>query len=206
MPLSSHPPPSNGPSRWLFLEITIPDLPLRDAVRNETTEPNINHQSCTARHSVFNVLRNALNTSSSPWLLQPQSPGRQKVSRPSESCPLMKCPSQRNIVRHALLLCHLTSFLLSRASLLSRVRLFAVPWIVAHQAPLSMGILQARIPEWVAMPFLQWIFPTQGLNPGLPHCRKILWATREAQRASSLQKKTSEPFLSSETVFMTINS
>ena len=25
-------------------------------------------------------------------------------------------------------------------------------WTVAHQAPLSMGILQARILEWVAMP------------------------------------------------------
>ena len=28
----------------------------------------------------------------------------------------------------------------------------ATPWIVACQAPLSMGILQARILEWVAMP------------------------------------------------------
>ena len=26
------------------------------------------------------------------------------------------------------------------------------PWTVAHQAPLSMGILQARILEWVAIP------------------------------------------------------
>ena len=30
--------------------------------------------------------------------------------------------------------------------------LFATPWTVALQAPLSMGILQARILEWVAMP------------------------------------------------------
>ena len=29
---------------------------------------------------------------------------------------------------------------------------FSTPWTVAHQAPLSMGILQARILEWVAMP------------------------------------------------------
>ena len=35
---------------------------------------------------------------------------------------------------------------------LSRVQLFATPWTVAHQAPLSMGIIQARILEWVAMP------------------------------------------------------
>ena len=27
-----------------------------------------------------------------------------------------------------------------------------IPWTVAHQAPLSMEILQARILEWVAMP------------------------------------------------------
>ena len=51
------------------------------------------------------------------------------------------------------------------------------------------GILQAKILEWVAVPFptpdqntgvgsrclLQGIFPTQGLNPGLPHCRQILY-------------------------------
>ena len=34
---------------------------------------------------------------------------------------------------------------------LARVQLFVTPWTVACQAPLSMGILQARILEWVAM-------------------------------------------------------
>ena len=34
----------------------------------------------------------------------------------------------------------------------SHVRLFVTLWTVAHQASLSMGILQARILEWVAMP------------------------------------------------------
>ena len=38
------------------------------------------------------------------------------------------------------------------AQALSCVRLFVTPWTVAHQAPLSMGILQARTLEWVAMP------------------------------------------------------
>ena len=33
------------------------------------------------------------------------------------------------------------------------------------------GISLARILGWVAISFLQGIFPTQGLNPGLPHCR-----------------------------------
>ena len=36
---------------------------------------------------------------------------------------------------------------------LGHVRLFATPWTVAHQAPLSVGILQARILEWVGYPF-----------------------------------------------------
>ena len=36
------------------------------------------------------------------------------------------------------------------------------------------GILQARILEWIAFPLLQGIFPTQGSNPGLPHCWRIL--------------------------------
>ena len=35
---------------------------------------------------------------------------------------------------------------------LNCVWLFATPWTVAHQAPLSMGILQARTLKWVVMP------------------------------------------------------
>ena len=37
-----------------------------------------------------------------------------------------------------------------------------------------MGILQARILKWVAMPSFRG-FSTQVLNPGLPHCRRILY-------------------------------
>ena len=38
------------------------------------------------------------------------------------------------------------------------------------------GILQARILEWVAScSLLQEVFPTQGLNPGLLHCRWIFY-------------------------------
>ena len=36
---------------------------------------------------------------------------------------------------------------------LSRIQLFATPWTEARQAPLSTGILQERLQEWVAMPF-----------------------------------------------------
>ena len=37
------------------------------------------------------------------------------------------------------------------------------------------GIFQAKVLEWVAISFSRKIFPTQGLNPGLPHCRQMLY-------------------------------
>ena len=42
------------------------------------------------------------------------------------------------------------------------------PMSCGHQAPLSMGFLQARILEWVCHVLLQGIFPTQGSNSSLP--------------------------------------
>ena len=51
---------------------------------------------------------------------------------------------------------------------LSRVWLFVIPWNVAHQAPLSMEFSRP-------LSLLQGIFPTQGSNPALPHCRQILY-------------------------------
>ena len=123
--------------------------------------------------------------------------------------------------------------------MLSHVQLFWTSWSVANQAPLSMGIFQGIILEWIAMLFsressqprdwtwvfciagrfftiwatwervsesrsvvsdslrphglyspwdspgqntgvgslslFQGIFPTQGSNPGLPHCGQILY-------------------------------
>ena len=56
---------------------------------------------------------------------------------------------------------------------LSRVRLFATPWTVAHQAPPSMDSLGKS--TGVGCHFLlQEIFPIQGLDLGLPHCRQTL--------------------------------
>ena len=37
------------------------------------------------------------------------------------------------------------------------------------------GILQARTLEWIAISFSRGIFPTQGSNPGLLHCRQTLY-------------------------------
>ena len=39
-----------------------------------------------------------------------------------------------------------------KVKLLSPIGHFVTPWTVAYQAPLSMGILQARTLEWVAIP------------------------------------------------------
>ena len=52
---------------------------------------------------------------------------------------------------------------------LSRVRLFATPWTTQS--------MEFSSPEyWSGQPFPSpGVFPTQGLNPGLPHCRWILY-------------------------------
>ena len=50
---------------------------------------------------------------------------------------------------------------------LSCVQLFVTSWAVAFQAPLSMEFSR---PEY----WSRGIFPAQGLNPGLPHCRWFL--------------------------------
>ena len=50
----------------------------------------------------------------------------------------------------------------------------ATPWTVAHQAPLSMHSPEKNT-EVVSHFLLQGIFQAQGLNPGLLHCRQILY-------------------------------
>ena len=65
--------------------------------------------------------------------------------------------------------------------LVAKSCLFATPWTVACQAPLSMGF--PRQENWSGFPvLLQGIFPTQGLNLRLLLGRQILydWATWEA--------------------------
>ena len=69
---------------------------------------------------------------------------------------------------HAYCTHHLSHTVTAAAKLLSRIQLVETPWTVAYQAPLSMGFLQARILEWVAIPFSRRIFPTQESNPGPP--------------------------------------
>ena len=53
------------------------------------------------------------------------------------------------------------------AQSLSCVRLFETLWTVARQAPLSMGILQAKILEWIALPCSRDL-PIPGIEPRIP--------------------------------------
>ena len=58
----------------------------------------------------------------------------------------------------------------SESESLSRVRLSATPWTIAYQVPPPMDFPGKN--TGVGCHFLlQEIFPTQGLNPGLLHCR-----------------------------------
>ena len=50
--------------------------------------------------------------------------------------------------------------------------LLATLWTVAHQAPLSMGIIQAKMLEWVAMPY----------SGGSSSCRDRTWVSCVAGR------------------------
>ena len=60
------------------------------------------------------------------------------------------------------------------AQLLSHVQLFATAWNVACKVPLSMGF--PRQEYWSVLPFPSpEIFPTQGSNPCLLHCRWNLY-------------------------------
>ena len=61
---------------------------------------------------------------------------------------------------------HFTVYIV-KVNLLSRVRLFAIPWIVARQAPLSMGF--SRQEYWSGLPFPSpEDLPNLGIEPGSP--------------------------------------
>ena len=54
-----------------------------------------------------------------------------------------------------------------KVKLFSRVRLFATPWTIANQAPLSMGF--SRQKYWSGLPFPSpGYVPNPGIEPGSP--------------------------------------
>ena len=68
--------------------------------------------------------------------------------------------------------------------LVAHLCLFATPWTVARQAPRSMGILQARILEWVVMPSSRGSSqPRDQIQVSLMAGEFFtIWTTREALR------------------------
>ena len=65
-------------------------------------------------------------------------------------------------------------YLRSEVKSLTCVWLFATPWTVAYQVPPSMGF--SRQEYWSGLPLpSSEILLTQGLNPGLLHCRQTLY-------------------------------
>ena len=58
---------------------------------------------------------------------------------------------------------------------LSHARLFATPWIVACTKLLCLWDFQGKSTGVGCHFLLQGIFPTQGSNPGLSHCRQTLY-------------------------------
>ena len=73
-------------------------------------------------------------------------------------------------------------FLVLCVCVLSRsVRLFATPWIITRQAPLSMGILQAGILVWVTISFSRDSSQPRDWTQVSHIAGRFIWATRESQ-------------------------
>ena len=77
----------------------------------------------------------------------------------------------------------------------SHVHLFVALWTVAHQVPLPMWILQARILQWVAMP-PSGDFPDPGIKPVSPALAGEFFTTSTTWEASSFSVSSLVPWAS----------
>ena len=62
-----------------------------------------------------------------------------------------------------------------KCQLFSHVQLFGTSWTTACQTPLSMEFSRQEYWNGLSCPSLQGIFLNWGSNPGLLHCRQILY-------------------------------
>ena len=124
----------------------------------------------------------SIRLSASPWLLpmntQDWFPSEWTAWISLQSKGLSRVFSDTTVQRHHFLGAQLSSQSNSHIHIavksFSRVWLFVTPWTVAYWAPQSMEF--SRQEYWMSCHFLlQGIFPTQGSNPGLPHCRQMLY-------------------------------
>ena len=115
-----------------------------------------------------------------------------KVTATQTSCHFLICCV---LAQHAATL--LFTILISKVKVksLSRARLFTSPWIIACTRLLRPWDFQGRSTGVGCHFLLQGIFPTQGLNPGLSHCRQMLY--RLSHQGSPLVSKDNPKHLSS---------
>ena len=83
--------------------------------------------------------------------------------------------------------CHLSITWKWKWKWFSRVQLFATPWSPWNSPGQNTGV--------GSLSLLQRIFPTQGSNPGLPHCRQILYQLSH-KGSPRIQEKVAYPFSS----------
>ena len=142
--------------------------------------PNFcSHFQLAANRRKPNVAPNQSHRSSAPTGPPPASHGQQPPIReepslfsksfPPVCLPLSLCQKQ---------VLAAVSLATARPDLIASPFLVSVSVKVALCNPLDYtvhGSLQARILEWVAIPFSRGFFPTQGWNLGLLHCRWTLY-------------------------------
>ena len=69
---------------------------------------------------------------------------------------------------------------------------------ITYSMDMDLSELQARLLEWVAFLFSRGILPTQGSNPGLLHCRQILYQLNYKGSPYGRKWRTKEPLDESE--------
>ena len=77
---------------------------------------------------------------------------------------------------------------------LSRARLFVTPWIVACTKLFHPWDFQGKSTGVGCHFLLQGIFPTQGSNPGLSHCRQTLYCLSHPVAAAAAAAKSLQSF------------
>ena len=75
-----------------------------------------------------------------------------------------------------------------KVKLLSRVRLFATPWTVTCIRLLRPQDFLGKSTGVGCHFLLSGLFPTQGSNPGLPHCRQTLYCLSHQGNLNLLNK------------------
>ena len=122
----------------------------------------------------------------SPWTIALQPPLSMEFSR-QEYLSGLSCPSLGDLPNSGTELTSRTSWALAsllgkwKCKLLSHVQLFAIPCTIRpwNSPGQNTGVRRLSL--------LQGTFPTQGSNPGLPHCKRVLYQL--SHKGSSLLGK-----------------